>query len=512
MSTTRPDSRVTLSGAAPASPARRVTLSSVLTVLGALVALGGYLLLVGSAVEWWHLHELGVPTFSVIADVPRNELIGLGFEAVGAWLLLVLVFSAVVVGIGRTAGREPLAELVVVVVLALLAIGVSAAITAESTAVKAALGAVSAGIFGGSIPLMQARLAAREHRKAALSALALGAILAICIGLLLVSSERTLGFVVATMSVAVAVYAVTRLVALRALRQSHGFEPEWAKALLGPKLGPKLTNRVKRYRGTSADVESRNEIPLATRARRSRNQLLLAVIALTLLLAVGAVVSRSSHDFWIARVATTDGSCLSGTLLVRDSEEVLLTGKPVKTSGGTFNRLVEIPSGAVASVQVIGPPGRPKHIRASSCAQAGEVADPSISAPFPLVPGTDTPEAGPESEVKVVKGTKIEVVRGPRGTRGEAGPRGETGLRGEAGPAGRPGDKGEPGATGETGQRGKRGKVGERGQTGERGLRGEAGPRGAQGPTGRTGPRGKPGPRGETGPRGQQGPSPMDGS
>jgi hypothetical protein len=471
----------------------RISVGVVLGIAGAIVGLGGYVLLVGAGVAWLDVHRLGVPAISVVADMPRNELFGLGAEALLAWLALVVVFAIVVGLIGRTAERAPWTELLLLVLATIIGVGVRAVLLLEALWLKLlAFGLLF--VLSYVLGLFVARRYEVEtQRVPAAIAVGGGLVLGVAMGSLLLIDARATGFVVALIALIAASYAALQLVRRRVLSEEDESERQLIRELGERPFGEPELRRLRQARSAER--------------RRALVRLVVALAALATALAAGAVSSRSSRVFWIARVTTTDGSCVSGTLLVRDGEEVLLAGWPRHIHGGEFeNRMVEIPSGQVSSVQVIGPRVPPKHIHAESCTEAGAVAHPAASAPYPLVPGANTPEGGPESEVKVVKGTKIEVVRGPRGARGEAGPRGEPGSSGEAGSAGRPGDKGERGARGETGPRG------ERGQTGERGVRGEVGTRGPQGRTGQTGPRGERGLTGPRGPRGERGPSPLDGS
>jgi hypothetical protein len=455
----------------------RVTPGAVLGVAGVVVGFGGYVLLVGAGVAWLNVHDLGVPPLGVVADIPRNELFGLGLEALLTWLVLVGAFALVVTLIGRTADRAPWAELALLV-LATIA-GADATLITQIESVGLLLGAsiVSVLTIVALVAILGLRYEVASHRRPAVIAVLGGVLLGWAMAELLLANGRLFGFLVAPFAVGAAVWSAVELVLRRVLRDQDTVEQERIRELGG-------------HMFQTPHRES-EQTARAKRRRHAFSRLFAALAMLALLLAAGAVSSRSSRLFWAARVTTSDGSCVSGTLLVRNGEEVLLAGKPGKTADGrSENRLVEIPSSRVASVQVIGPPERPRRIKAEGCSHAGEVAHPGPFAPYPLVPGGETPEGEPR--VQVVHGANAEVLRGPRGFKGEAGP---TGVRGP---------------TGEAGARGERGQTGEKGQTGGRGPSGERGPRGERGHTGVTGSRGPRGAIGPRGPRGERGPTAID--
>ncbi len=468
----------------------RVTLGDVVTVLAGVVTFGGYVLLVGAVVAWLDVRTIGVPAISVVADMPRNELLGLGFETLAVWLLLGLMLALAIVGIGSTVRedpRRPLGVLVVSTMIGVLFAGIwqldSEALSVVVTLLLLAIPVIVLARLG--LP----ELGVEDELVPIGIAVVVGAPLGVGLELLLINPGKLVGLIAASGAVVVAVWSVAEMF--------------WRRDVV--REGEYFGRAAGVFRWT---VRGEHSVPEAKRVallRHSRWRSVVAALLLAAVLAWGAVESRKSHRFWAARVTMTNGTCVSGTLLVRDSDEVLLAGRADRTARGQAeNRLIEIPSLVISSIQVIGPSGPARPISAETCAKAASAVHPGPFAPYPLVGDSSAPEVDPP--VIAVPGPEgregKEGKRGPAGERGPEGKRGAEGERGTTGKTGKAGPPGETGPTGKTGPRGETGPQGNTGPTGKSGATGRAGARGERGAQGSRGERGLKGERGQRGPRG----------
>jgi hypothetical protein len=498
----------------------RLTVGSVVSALTTLAALGGYVLLVGAIVAWVNVDDFGVPNLGVVADMPRNELFGLGLETIAVWLLLAVAFTVVLVGAGSVDLDNPIpvfamfaaAVLVVVVGFALGQIGPLGWRIVAWVLFAAVLGGVIAFLHregllddlwpsGGSLlPLDADTLRTLSRRLAPLSALIAGLGIGAALGLLLIKRGRFPGGDLSAVgSVAAGVWAAGESVWRRKQRQEitddelrikHG-EFAVPRGEAGATSATReLEDHVRREREAIAVRREGKEDLLRRSLRRSA----VAIALLAALLGAGAILARGTHTFWRARVTMTNGTCVAGTLLVRGSDEILLAGGEHPQNP---LRLVHLPSSEVSSVQVIGPGGKARPLRVATCFDAANRKPPHELAPSPLA-GKSGAEAKPpggsgDGSVVIEKGGHTMVVRGPEGRPGPEGREGRAGKQGVEGKAGAPGPEGREGKQGPEGEQGPSGAAGPRGPQGQRGRVGASGPRG---------PRGRPGPRGERGPPG----------
>jgi MFS family permease len=490
----------------------RVTLGEVVQILAFVVTFGGYVLTVGAIVAWLDVHAIGVPTLSVVSDMPRNELLGLGFETLLVWLALGIAFTGALAWAGSRSGEKPVPMfgtfgagiLLPAVAFAIGLIGTPWLQVVAWLAWGIAFAALVVFLAEGEIS------EAREMVREVGPEFALGAAIGVLLGLLLIEPGSWKGLGSAIGAVLIGGWIVGEALSRRVLHESvsrgeQHFREEDRKARLTA-LASGVPSEV--MRAHDEEMLEEREAHRAQTARRERHSVVRSAIAIVLLAAVlgcGAIVSRSSHDFWAARVTLTNGTCASGTLLVRNSDEVLLAGLKHKAVGGQVeNRLVEIPASVISNVQVIGPRGPARRFKAESCAKAASDLHPRSFAPYPLVGESSTPEADPP--VSAVPGPQgREGKEGKRGPKGEPGPQGKRGVEGARGTTGKTGKAGQPGETGGTGKTGPRGKIGPTGNigpTGMTGATGRPGVRGERGPPGSRGERGSKGERGERGPRG----------
>lgn len=487
----------------------RFNAGDVLRVLGAVVALGGYVLLIGGAVAWLDVRRLGVPPLSVVAQMPRNELFGLGFEALLVWAALGLT-ATVVLAWATTASSEETGELLVVFVAGLLfAAGFFAIGLIEAQWLRDASWALW---IVGFLALLWFTAEGKASRLRTLvtdfwEPLVVGAVVGALLGVFLIGPGRWQGLLSAAGGTAAACWVAA---ALRERRTLRAEETELRRRTLEIRRelrrgdGRPASLREAELRD-AAELAAERRRDIAMRNRRATLRVSGALLALAAALGAGAVLSRGSHDFWRARVTMTNGTCLAGTLLVDDGEGVLLAGREHESHPV---RMVKVPAGLVSSVQVLGPPTRPLGLQVRSCRQAATNGPPrEVQLPYPLggVGGSEAAAERGGTAVSVKDGTLI--VRGTPGPRGKQGPEGRRGVPGPRGPGGSAGAKGDPGPRGATGAHGVSGKTGPRGAAGAEGSRGERGATGARGATGTRGPKGEHGPTGPRGPTGERGPA-----
>lgn len=454
------------SGQAP-----RVTLGGVVSALASVVTFGGYLVVVGALVARNEVQRLhGIPTVSVVADMPRNELLGLGLETLAVWLGLGLIFAAAIAATSQTVRRKPETALAVFLVSTVLGGALAAVWQLGSIAGSVAISVVIVVLALYIADFVQWHSERTERRAAAVAA-ASGVGIGVGLVLLLIDTGKWHGFWPALAAVLIAVWLAAEAIYRRMYTGPPDVPPE---------------------KGTAEGENA--QLPSTARRRTSLRRSAAAVVLLAAVLAWGAIESRGSRGFWGARVTMVNGTCASGTLLVRDSDEVLLADMK--------KRLVEIPAGSISSVQVIGPQKKTPHeFEASSCSAALKKG-PQGFGRYPLVDEPSAAEVDPP--VSVVPGP-----RGPEGKRGEPGRPGEPGKPGVKGKQGKPGPEGMRGPKGEQGSSGPRGKTGQTGKEGPRGATGSAGPTGKPGAKGERGAGGTPGARGakgEQGPKGERGP------
>jgi hypothetical protein len=467
--------------------ASRVTVGNVVSALAIVATFGGYVLVVGAVVAWLDVRTIGVPAISVVADMPRNELLGLGFETLAVWLLLGPIVAGAAISLGTTAHEAPGRPLVVLVASTVIAGLLAAAWQFDSVLASVA---VSLGLV--ALAVLLAWVGERKFDIFLAVGTDIAAVVGVALGvgleLLLINPGKIVGFMVALVAVLVAVWLAARIgLQHRFAERRSAFEDESFEVT---QLGADERERAWRQRELQSMLGDE---------RIFRRWSVVAAALLAIVLAGGAVVSRRSYDFWAARVMLTNGTCASGTLLVRNSDEVLLAGLKHKTAGGQVeNRLVEIPASVISSVQVIGPRGPARRFTAESCAKAASDLHPRSFAPYPLVGDSSAAEVDPP--VSTVPGPEgREGKEGKRGPKGERGPGGTRGVAGERGTTGKTGKARQPGGTGKTGKTGPTGNIGPTGMTGATGRPGVWGERG---PPGSRGERGSKGERGERGPRG----------
>jgi hypothetical protein len=464
----------------------RTILVEVVQVLGAVVALGGYVLLVGAIVDWANLDAIDAPALNVVADTPRNELFGLGLQALAVWVGLATLFLLAAGFLALVSGPQR-SRAMGVLVIAALVVGFATWLVQVSVWGLLLLVGVVAAIVG--VLLFRSRprgQGARLTKKAdfVLAAL-IGSGLGVALELLLVKPGHLKGFGIAVVAVLVVLWVAVEIARWLSLRRAAAAaEPVYGRTLMEHGFGA----------GPSP----------AARQRNAGRRCLASILVLAVVLAAAAVEARRTHRFWIARVSMTNGTCVAGMLLVRDSEEVLLGGR--QTVGRhVLDRTVAIPASVISSVQVIGPPGETHPIRARSCGRVTHEENLKAPQPAPLVPS---------GEAVVLNGGERTIVgpEGPEGQRGPEGSEGKRGYEGKQGPRGADGAEGHEGGKGPEGSEGKRGGEGKQGPRGADGKQGPEGKRGTQGAQGSSGPPGPRGPRGHTGPRGPRGYPAIDGS
>jgi len=434
-----------------------VKLGDVVSALASVVTFGGYVLVVGAVVAWLDIRTIGVPAISVVADMPRNELFGLGLETLGVWLLLGLIIAIAIVGIRSTVQEDPLLPLITLVLSTVISGLVAGIWQIDSTAISV----VATVVLGAPVIFGIFRTRdqwADDELLPIVIASGAGAVLGVGLELLLINSGRIVGFIAALLILMIIVW--------------FAVEMFWRREVVGE--GPYYISGVPFIQKKPPKPPSDPKARRAALLRSSRRSIV-AVVLLAVVLALGAIESRKSHDFWVARVTMTNGTCASGTLLVRNSNEVLLAVLMRKVANRQIkDGFVEIPASIISNVQVIGPPGALRQVKAESCANAVRNTPPGPFAPYPLVDESSASEVDPP----------VSAIPGPEGKEGKRGPKGERGSEGTEGRRGPEGKRGPTGRSGATGQTGAQGEPGPRGHRGERGPRGRRGERGPMGPRG----------------------------
>jgi hypothetical protein len=457
------------------------------------VTLGGYVLLVGGIVAWLDVRSLGVPAVSVVADMPRNELFGLGLETVAVWLALGIAFTVVLGGAGSIAVDNPVPVFGVFLASVLFVAGFFAIGLISALVLRIGIWVLWILVFAAGAWFVREEIwdfyegwdaydgefsNPLHHSVALLSALAVGVGIGALLGLLVIKPGHFPGGVLTALgSLGAGTWAAGEAVWRRKAREEIARNERRlreAEAVWHKREGARAEVIREGERDWRLERERLGaEQAWTARMRSSGWRSAVAIMLLATLIGWGAVLGRSNHDFWRARVTMTNGTCLAGTLLVHDSSEVLLAGTPSQPL-----RMIYLPASVVSSAQVIGPPGPPRELRIETCVQAAK-APPGRLAPYPLA-GPDGAEANSAlaaggGGVVTVNGDHTVVVRGHEGKQGP---------------------EGKQGAEGKEGRKGAQGSLGEQGPQGQRGRVGASGPRGSQGPRGPKGERGPPAPSG----------------
>ena len=218
--------------------------------------------------------------------------------------------------------------------------------------------------------------------------------------------------------------------------------------------------------------------------------------AVTLLVTAGVAIAFNADEasrLHPVTVELTDGRCVAGLYVTRNSGEILIMTPPATTHPSSAEyRLLTLQSDVVSTIRLaqgrVATEGR-HPVAASGCpaSLAQSTRTGTSGAPAGATGRTGEPGAQGAPGKPGAKGTGAVGGKGGNGGAGGLGGTGGVGGTGGAGGAGGTGKTGERGPPGPQGKQGAAGKEGPRGATGERGPKGVAGPRGAAGPRGPAG-------------------------
>jgi MFS family permease len=312
--------------------------SKVLGVLAAILGLTGYVLVLGAAILWLRLSQAGLPTTTTVSLADHSELIVIGAQAVAVWVafLAVLgVLSAWIVTGDPNARRfgYPEAGLSLSITLATL-------FALDSTAPGLlALPVIAALIAGGSaITAWPSREGVASVWLPVVVAGVLGGALSLLGG----------GNEVASSTGAVIIFAL--LVAI-------------TPALQGWRAGQGANRAALANVGTRAEQEKElGPVVIALEQNSSEHRpasvvwIGRAAITLSVLAILGVVAVTSQvdkhKDFHKVLIGLTNGDCVEGTFLARNSEQ-LIVGQPKLGAGEAPHvRVSVIPVKEVLEVQV----------------------------------------------------------------------------------------------------------------------------------------------------------------
>lgn len=71
-----------------------------------MAGLAGYVFLLGGIIIWVRLKQAGLPAGPGVAALPRNELLAMGLQVIGSWILLVAITVAAAFAVSRAAIDE----------------------------------------------------------------------------------------------------------------------------------------------------------------------------------------------------------------------------------------------------------------------------------------------------------------------------------------------------------------------------------------------------------------------
>jgi hypothetical protein len=322
--------------------------SKVVGVLAALLGLAGYVLVLGAAILWLRLHEAHLPTAVPISLATKGELIATGAQAVAVWALLVVALLAI--GAWIVTGDPKRRPFGYVEAGLALSVALSTLLALESGETKLlafplAAAVISAGAAWYLWP-------SGEEIVALLLPTAAGAALAKAL-----SAMSNINHA-ATMAGAIFVFG--SLVLLTPSLQ------RWRARQDANQLALATLNATDRG-GTGDPEGGRKEGPLKEALERSspgvRSPRVLwvgrAAVALVVLITVGAIAVASqvkrSKDFNEALLSLTNGDCVQGTFITRNSDLVVL-GEPDHVGGGEDPnaRLATIPAAQILALHIFG--------------------------------------------------------------------------------------------------------------------------------------------------------------
>ncbi|HET9676719.1 MAG TPA: hypothetical protein VFP21_04335 [Solirubrobacterales bacterium] len=327
--------------------------SKVLAVLAALLGLAGYVLVLGAAILWFRLDDAGLPHEVPISLAGRQELIAIGAQAVAVWLLLAVVLGGLAAWIvsgdpeRRRFGHREAALAVAVTVSTVLGLGSAAPGVA---AVPSAVVVVFAILACKAWPSAEAVVAA---------------VLPVAVGL-------GLAFALSTLhgnGVAEAVGVTLIFGALFLLAPSL---QRWRARQEANRIAIARIEARERRSGNPAHAGTPEEHPLvkALNAHRRKDGpsavlwIRAVGIGAVALLVLGAIAIASQverdQNFHQALVSLANGDCVTGTYIVRGSEQIVLAQASLegeedeREKGKKTPRITTIPTNEVIEVQVFG--------------------------------------------------------------------------------------------------------------------------------------------------------------
>jgi hypothetical protein len=329
--------------------------SKVLTVLGALLGLAGYVLVLGATILWFRLDLAGLPHETPISLASRQELIAIGAQAVAVWVLLTVLLGllAAWIAVGdpksRRFGNREAALAITVTASAVLALDSSA-----TPLVWLPILAVAVVAIGGLSTWPEVTIEEiATPLLPALAGLGLGFALSMVPGN---GVPEALG---ATLIFGALLVRAPHLQQWRARQEAN------QAAIAQVEAKAQLDERGREPTESENDplvraLEQRLPEAGSPSGVRWVRRIAVAIVVL-LVLGVVAVASQiqRDEDFHRALVSLVNGDCVKGTYVVRGSEQIVLA-QPEKDGDEDEDkavppyRITTIPAKEVLEVQIYG--------------------------------------------------------------------------------------------------------------------------------------------------------------
>jgi MFS family permease len=367
--------------------------SKVLAVLAALLGLAGYVLVLGATILWFRLDEVGLPHDIPISLAGRQELIAIGAQAVAVWLLLAVALGVLATWIvggdpeRRRFGHREAALAIAVTVSTVLALGSTAPGVAAVPIFAALLVALGACVIWPSAEAV------------------IAAVLPVAIGL-------GLAFALSSLhgnGVAEAVGATFIFGALFLLAPSL---QRWRARQEANRAAIARIEAQEGRAGNPADAGTAAEERPLVKALRAHGRedgpnavlwirrVAVGAVALLILGAIAVASQVERHkNFHRALVSLTNGDCVTGTYIVRGSEQIVLAQasredeEDERDEGKKTPRITTIPTKEVLEVQVFGKPEEGADLKLDAgCGENHPLVSPAKS------PGSEASAVAPTHE------------------------------------------------------------------------------------------------------------------
>lgn len=329
--------------------------SKVLTVLGALLGLTGYVLVLGATILWFRLDEAALPHETPISLASRQELIAIGAQAVAVWVLLAVLLGllAAWIAVGdptrrRFGNREA-----------------ALAITVTASAVLALDGPARPLVW---IPVLAVAVVA----IGGLSKLPEVTIEEVATPLLPALAGLGLGFALSMVPgngvpEAIGATFIFGALLLRTphLQQWHARQGANQAAVAQVKVKAQLDVKGSKQTESEKDplVKALEQRLPDTGSPSGVRWVRRGAVALVALLVLGAVAVASQlqrdENFHRALVSLTNGDCVKGTYVIRGNEQIVLAQPEKESEEGEEKapsryRITTIPTKEVLEVQIFG--------------------------------------------------------------------------------------------------------------------------------------------------------------